>query len=348
MIFARRRAESTPGPVPVRERWRQVFESGEVVLHSFSPAELDAVTLEPEYDRPERGLQYLQRLSPLLADVGAKAAYLSELASAVAGLEDSGFVRPAPPAPPEGQMPIEFAGMAAAPDGAPPRRVALASDLGLITYMRCRPLFVAEVYCAAGPATPDGAAAGWQLVARGYVPYAMPGCLVEQPPGPKGERTPLVIVREDRAAAAMLEWLGGDVRAYLRLREARAGEPRQAGGPEQGQSPPVVPTATVAGGFSQLARLSLAVPAGTEVVLRGLAVGTGAAGHWLLSGEQLELAAPVTLGQLGDRLDEMLAAASRPGAPPPPDAPDTTALGWPDTAPADGSDAASLGWPDAL
>jgi hypothetical protein len=84
----------------------------------------------------------------------------------------------------------------------------------------------------------------------------------------------------------------------------------------------LAPTATVAAGFSHLARLSLIVPEGQEVVLRALAVGTGAGGHWLLTGEQLELATPVTLGQLGDRLDDMLATASRAGESEPPAGPD--------------------------
>jgi hypothetical protein len=357
VIFARRRAAPGPGSVP--ERWRQVFEAGQVELHPFSQGELDAVTLEPESAHPEGGLPYLQRLSPLLvqavtlaamasdplpngnwdlqpgprldlqpgpgADATLQTAGMGELAGAVPGLEAAGFVRPAPPAPPEGQMPVEFAGLAAAGDGRPPRRVALAGDLGLITYMMCRPLFVAEIYRAADPARPDPAPSGWQLVARGYTPYEMPGCLIERPPtrtaqpAPPEAQPPLVILREDRAAAALLAWLGGDVSAYLKLRAARAaaqpggatlpGEPARTDLPGQ-----VAPTVTVAAGFSQLARLSLIMPEGQEVVLRALAVGTGAGGHWLLTGEHLELATAVTLGQLGDRLDDMLATASRPGA----------------------------------
>ncbi len=362
-MFGRRRATPAYGPIPVRERWRQVFESGAATLHPFSPAELDAVTLEPESVRPEGGLPYLLRLSPLLDQAPLPAASpeprpagdrhalahggaptgsaghgppdLRELASVVAGLEASGYVRPGPPAPAEGQVPVEFAGLAAAADGGPPRRVALAGDLGLITYMRCRPLFVAEVYHAADPGKPDRASAGWQFVARGFTPYEMPGCLIERPPAgpnPRGERPPHVILREDQAAAAMLGWLGGDVGTYLKLRQARAsgpaGEAGRAGLPGQ-----AVPTATVAGGFSQLAQLSLALPAGPEVVLRALIVGTAAARHWLLTGEQLELATPATLTQLGDRLDDMLATASRPGAAAPPGWPDAAPPGWPDTAP---------------
>lgn len=328
MILGRRSA--APEPVPVPERWRQVFESGEVVLHPFSPAELDAVALQPETDWPEGGLPYLLRL-PLLPGPPPEP-------DVVARLEASGFVRTGPPAPPEGQIPVEFAGLTAADDGAPAREVALAGDLGLITYMRCRPLFVAEVYRAAHPASPDAAAAGWQLVARAFVPYQMPGCLIERPPAATGGQLPLIILREDRAAAAMLGWLGGDVHAYLKLRQARAaGRPGESA--EGGQAPampgeqPPVATATVSDRFSQLARLSLVVPGGPQVVLRGLAVGTGSAvgtgavgasggGYWLLTGEQLELAEPVTLGQLGDRLDDMLATASRPGAAAPPDGSD--------------------------
>jgi hypothetical protein len=391
VIFARRRAG--PVPVPVPERWRQVFEAGEAMLHPFSQAELDAVALEPEPEHPAGGLPYLLRLSPLLVqavtlaamssdplpsgnwdlqpgpdltpqpgrgavptgnaptgnasagnapagnapagDASAWTAGMSQLADAVAGLEDSGFVRPGPPAPPQGQMPVEFAGLAAAGDGVPPRRVALAGDLGLITYMTCRPLFVAEIYRAADPARPDLVSSGWQLVARGYTPYEMPGCLIERP-APSGAQPPRVILREDRAAAAMLAWLGGDVTAYLKLRAARAAAqpgdatvPGQAGTADlPGQAGTadlpgqLAPTATVAAGFSHLARLSLIVPEGQEVVLRALAVGTGAGGHWLLTGEQLELATPVTLGQLGDRLDDMLATASRAGESEPPAGPD--------------------------
>lgn len=327
MILGRRR--DTPGPVPVPQRWRQVFESGEVVLHSFTPAELDAVTLRPEPAPPEsappepappgRGLPYLVRHAPP-GDAPP--------ADLVARLEASGFVRPWPPAPPEGQMPVEFAGLVASDNGAPPREVALASDLGLITYMRGRPLFVAEVYRAPDPARPERAPGAWQLAARAFVPYEMPGCLIERPPGPDGGQPPHVILREDRAAAAMLAWLGGDVTAYLKLRQARAaGQPAEPGHPGGPAGP--VATATVAAGFSQLAQLCLVLPAGPAVVLRALAAGTSAAGtsaagtsaagHWLLTGEQLELAEPVTLAQLGDRLDDMLATASRPGAAASPD-----------------------------
>jgi hypothetical protein len=387
VIFARRRADA--GPVPVPERWRQVFETGEAELHPFSQAELDAVALEPGPEHPTGGLPYLQRLSPVLVqaatlaamrsdplpggdwdlqpgpdltldarpgampaqDPSASAAGMSELAAAVAGLEDSGFVRPAPPAPPKGQMPVEFAGLAAVGEGRPPRRVALTGDLGLITYMMCRPLFVAEFYRAADPTRPDLASSGWQLVARGYTPYEMPGCLIERPSAspagmaqrvPPGAQPPRAILREDQAAAVMLAWLGGDATAYLKLRAARAaqpGEPTQADLPGQ-----LVPTATVAARFSQLARLSLIVPEGREVVLRALAVGTGAGGHWLLTGEQLELAAPVTLGQLGDRLDDMLANASRPAAAVPPSGPDAGPPVWPDAGPPVWPDGVPPGW----
>jgi hypothetical protein len=341
VIFARRR--EAPGPIPVRERWRQVFESGEVALHPFSQAELDAVTLEPESARPDAGLPYLQRLSPLLgqaplagetspdpwsgqdggpaADAAAKTADISALASAAVRLEAAGYVRPGPTVPPEGQIPIEFAGLAAAADGTL-RRVALAGDLGLITYMQTRPLFVAEVHFAPDPVRPEFAPTTWQLVARGYVPYEMPGCLIELPQAPDAGQPPRAILREDRAAVAMLGWLGGDVAAYLELREARTtSEQSQGESAVTDQPPPGVPTATVAGGFSRLAQLTLILPAGEQVLLRALAVASGADGHWLLVGQQLEVATHITLGQLGDRLDEMLAAASRPGAASPPSGP---------------------------
>lgn len=337
MIFARRREALRP--ILVSERWRQVFESGEVALHPFSQVELDAVTLEPPSVRPETGpaeaaLPYLQRLSPLLGhapdmghapDVGQApdmTSKMNELVSAVSGLEAAGYVRPGPPIPPQGDMPVEFAGLAAAADGEL-RRVALIGDLGLITYMQCRPLFVAEVHRAPDPARPEFASTTWQLVARGYVPYEMPGCLIERPEVHGGDRPARAILREDQAAVVMLGWLGGDVSAYLKFRDARTtGEQNEQSQPGVAAQPaPGVPTATVAAGFSQLAQLTLILPAGKQVLLRALAVASGAGGHWLLVGQQLEVATQVTLGQLGDRLDEMLAAASRPGAAAPPSGP---------------------------
>ncbi len=329
MIFRHKQPDGPP--VPVGQRYQQALAEGEVSLHPFSQLELSAVTLEPDGVPPGQQRPYLQPLSPVLAKFleqsGARpetnqsgpggsgdAQVITELGGAVAGLEQRGFVHAGPPAPPAGRMQVEFAGLAAGPDGLV-RRVALAGDLGIVTRMRGQVLFVAEVLGAADPVSPDLVAEHWGLIGRVYTPFRLPGCLTERPPAPDGGLPPLTLMQERNAALTLMKWLGADVPAFISGLQGRAegkgdpDEPRPASvWPEE--QPGEVPAADVAPGFSRLRELRLLQPQGEQVLVRGLMVGSGPAGYWLLEGEQLERATAVSVLQLGDRVDAMLRAAS--------------------------------------
>ena len=329
MIFRHKQPDGPP--VPVGRRYQQALADGAVSLHPFSQLELSAVTLEPDGVPPGQQRPYLQPLSPLLAKFleqsGARpptsqpgpagsgdVQVITELGGAAAGLEQRGFMHAGPPAPPVGRMQVEFAGLAAGPDGLV-RRVALAGDLGIVTRMRGQVLFVAEVLGAADPASPDLVPEHWGLIGRVYTPYQLPGCLAERPPAPDGVLPPLALMQERNAALALMDWLGADVPAFiagLRRRAEGQGDPDEprptSVWPEE--QPGEVPAADVAPGFSRLRELRLLQPQGDQVLVRGLMVGSGPAGYWLLEGEQLERATAVSVLQLGDRVDALLRAAS--------------------------------------
>jgi hypothetical protein len=329
-VILRRKQPDCP-PVPVGERYKQAFDAGEVALHPFSQLELDAVTLEPEQVPPGHDRPYLQPVTPVLArfleQSGGPAAVpqpgpggsgyaraTDDLARAVAGLEERGFVRSGQPAPAIGAMQVEFAGLAAAPAGQV-QRVALAGDLGIITRMRGRVLFVAEVLGAADPASPDLAPERWGLIGRIYTPYRLPGCLVERPPAADGGLPPLTLMQEGNAALAMMEWLGADVPAFMAALEGRAAGKTDVDAPRPTsvwpeEQPGEVPTAGVAPRLRRLSQLRLLQPRGEQVLVRSLVVGSSATGYWLLEGEQLDRAIAVSVLQLGDRIDGMLRAAS--------------------------------------
>ena len=61
-----RRRRAGPAPESMLDRYRQVYRAGEVTLHPFTPAELDAVTLDAEaFPAAERG-PFVQAATPLL------------------------------------------------------------------------------------------------------------------------------------------------------------------------------------------------------------------------------------------------------------------------------------------
>ena len=132
-MIRRRRA----GPVPesMLDRYRQVYRAGEVTLHPFTRAELDAVTLDAEaLPAAERG-PFAQAATPLLTGQGAQADYTAEAqgsavaqtgpemeesaaaarATAAASLERHGFLRPGPPDHATGRAPDELAAAAGRP-----------------------------------------------------------------------------------------------------------------------------------------------------------------------------------------------------------------------------------------
>jgi hypothetical protein len=331
-VIFRRKPPDGP-PVPVGRRYQQAFDAGEVALYPFSQAELDAVTLEPPPLPPGRDRQYLQPVTPVLArflelsggpadvpqpSLGGTgyARATDDLAGAVAGLEERGFVHSGQPAPPVGRMQVEFAGLAAAPAGQV-QRVALAGDLGIVTRMRGQVLFIVEVLGAADPASPDLAPERWALTGRVYTPHQLPGCLVERPAAADGTLPPLTLMQEGNAALTMMDWLGADVPSFLSALDRRAQGQGDQDAPQPTsvwpeEQPGEVATAEVASRFERLSQLRLMQPQGDQVLVRSLVVGSGAAGYWLLEGEWLDRAVAVSVLQLGDRIDQMLKSASGP------------------------------------
>jgi hypothetical protein len=333
-VIFRRKQPAGP-PVPVGKRWQQLHDSdGEILLHSFGQAEREAVALDPGAVTDGDRSNYLQALPPWLlarapgldADVGPQAesalahvAHLQgedELLAAVDRLEELGFVRPGPPAGPIGRMPIEFPGLAVA-EGGQVRRVAVTGDLGLICRMRGQPLFIAEVYAAAQPARPDPAPDSWHLLARVYVPYDFPATLIERPAGADGGLPPHVLAVEPKMALALMNWLGADTAAF----QAAWAERKTAGeaAAEPASQPPPLPVRTtdVASRFRAVAQLRTMQPDGERVRIRFLVVaaGSSADGLYLLDGDLLESATPISVLGLGDRVDDMLKTASAVGGP---------------------------------
>lgn len=307
------------------ERWKQVRRAGEVGLYPFTRAELDAVTLDAgALPEAERG-PFLQAVTPLLAapggaDVAGQAApepappgwaapvdrVTAASAEAVTRLERLGFLRPGQPALTAGTVtaaraaPAELAGWAVAggePGGRRP--VTLLGDLAIVTRIRAQPVWVAEVSVAPEPARPGPGGDGWPVVVRMYAPHHPPVRLVEQPAGAEAGLPPYVLVRDDRAVRALVGWCGADVAAAL---DARPGD---AARPEAGPAVPM-PTAEISGVFAAVTRLRVAVAQGPSVLLRTLVVATGERRHWLLEGDQWQLAEPVTPAVLEDRVTALL------------------------------------------
>ena len=332
MIWPRRKAGRDP--VSMLDRWQQVYQAGEVTLHSFTPAEVDAVTLDAEaLPAGERG-PFLQAVTPLLTGQGAPADGAAEgwgpamgrgggvrasrartgpemegsaaatRAEAVASLERHGFLRPGPPEPAAGPAPDELAGWAVGPGGdlAARRQVALIGDLAVITRIRAQPIWVAEATVSPDPTQPDSAATEWRLLARMYAPYRPPVGLIEMPASTDRRTPPFVLVRDDRAVEVLVSWCGADLAAFAKQRaQGGAAEPSPFAGP-----PVPVPTAEQAGAFATLVQLRVALAEGERVVLRNLVVATGKTGHWLLEGEWWQRAVPASVDELGQRVAAML------------------------------------------
>jgi hypothetical protein len=303
------------------ERWQQVYRAGEVALDPFTPAELDAVTLDAEaLPAAERG-PFLQAVTPLLtgqattADTAAEGwgpavartgpemegSAAAARAEAVASLERRGFVRPGPPEPAAGPAPDELAGWAVGPGGdtAARRQVTLVGDLAIITRVRAQPIWVAEASVSPEPGRPDSAATEWRLLGRMYAPYRPPTGLIEMPARAGAGLPPFVLVRDDRAVQALAGWCGADMTAYAKQRAQGLAAPADA-------APATMPTAELAGTFATLVMLRVALAEGQRVLLRTLVVATGDAGHWLLEGEWWERAVPASVDDLGRRVAAML------------------------------------------
>ncbi len=246
-LFGKRQAQAT---LPLSQRWRQVYDAGEVALTQFSQAELDCVALGPaSVPERERG-PALQSVGPLmarLAAAGDPASALPEtsqeaaiLADAAARLEKRGFIRPGPPGETTGPLADELGAVAV--DPATPgavRQVTLIGDLALVTRMRSQPCWVAEAFSSAEPAGPAPAETGWQLVGRMCAAHRPSAVLVEAPSPPGGDPLPFTALWQPDAARLVGRWLGVD--------PAETADPQRRaylppGGP--------VPSAEAASGFT--------------------------------------------------------------------------------------------------
>jgi len=309
-------------PVSMVERFAQAYRAGEVRLDSFTPAELASVTLDP--DALSSGVRgpALQSVAPLLVGLEAERAGDGDafaaaaaagvmgptdpatLAAAAADLEGRGYIRAGWPAPSDVNVPDGLAGWSADPAAAArPRAVAIAGDLGIITRVRSQPYWVAEASASPDPAHPDPAAVPRRLVGRMYAAYKPQAALAEVPGGPGGDPH-FAVLWQHRSVLALLTWCGIDL-AELRDAEHRS----------YAESVPDAPTAAVAAEFTSLSCLRIAHPLGERVDVRTLITAGGRGRHWMLTGERAEIAARVSVDQLGEQVDVLLRPPGQPGEP---------------------------------
>jgi hypothetical protein len=270
-------------PVSVSERWRQMFKAGQAELHGFTVAQLAAVSLQDGALPAERG-PVLHAAAVPAAEPGA--------GDPVADLERQGYVRPWPPAAPDGPIAEELPGWAEAP-GEGRRQVALAGDLAIIASTRARPAWIAEVSTSTDPAWPEPEDTDWVLTARVYARYTPPVGLLEFPDRPDGAVQPHVLLPDDRVLATLVAWCGGGTSA----------------------APPRVPavaadTSDLADRFTRLTRVSVVLPDGDEVRIRNLITASGDGGPWLLEGRHWEQAVPATADDLGRQLAAIVRSAA--------------------------------------
>jgi hypothetical protein len=312
--FGKRQAQ-----VPLSQRWRQVYDAGELVLERFTRAELDCVALDPRsLPERERG-PALQSVSPLLARLAVAPAGLAAangqpaldadtgreaeiLAAAAAGLEKRGYLRPGSPGPVTGTLADELGGVAA--DPASPggvRLVTIVGDLALVTRVKSQPYWVAEAFISPEPTRPDPAAAGWRLTGRMYAAYRPSAVLVEALPRPDGSLPPFAALWQPNAARLVGRWLGVD--------PAETADPAHRayvppGGP--------VPSGEVMSGFASVHLLRVVHPVGEQVVIRSLITAAAPGRHWLLEGDRGERAIPVSIDQLAPRIDGLVTPPDDP------------------------------------
>lgn len=319
-------------PVPMIERWAQAHDAGRVLLDSFTQAELDCVTLDPDYLPAGARGPALQTVTPLLAELeagragrrngaatppsGPGPAGIAELvaggdhalAEAAAGLEQRGYLRPGTPAPATEPVPAELAGWAANPPGHPAgvRRVAITGDLGIITRMRSQPYWMAEVSACPVPASTgpartellssaELAARPWPTVGRVYAAYRPLGALAERPAGPDGTYPPFALLWDQAVLPVLIAWCGVDIEA-----------PDQPVSTDGGPPPPVPLTAELARLFTSLVQLRVARSQGQEVRLSLMVVAAGGTRQWVLEGEGGAQVTEVRKVDLANRLIDLL------------------------------------------
>jgi hypothetical protein len=306
MPWSRRPARA---PVPMVERFVAARQAGQVRLDSFSRDELDCVALDPGALSPDVRGPALHSVSPLLPGGGPGLSPDGEpvdpavLARAAGRLETQGFLRPGHPAAQESNVPDPLAGWSVSPAG--PRPAGLTGDLGIITRMRAVPYWVAEASAAPDGADWDPAAQPWPVTGRAYAGYRPPAALIEVPGGPGGNPH-FALLWQERSIMALMTWCGVDL-DELTNREHAARVP-----PE-----PPAPTEAAARAFTSVTCLRVTHPAGPQGLIRTLVTAAGRGGrHWMLTGERARTATPVSVSQIGEQLDVLLApvADGGPGA----------------------------------
>jgi hypothetical protein len=285
-------------PVPMVERFAAARQAGQVRLGSFTPAELDCVALDPGALSSDVRGPALQSVSPLLPGGGPGAGGSlpdpDTLAAAAGKLESQGFLQPGVPAFQESAVPDPLAGWSAGPAG--PRPVGLTGDLGIITRMRAAPYWVAEASTAPDGADWDPAAQPWPVTGRAYAAYRPPAALIEVPGGQDGNPH-FALVWQERSIMAVMTWCGIDLDELTDREHAARVPPGPPG-----------PTESAAREFTSVTCLRVTHPAGTQVLIRALVTAAGRGGrHWLLTGEHARTATPVSVHQVGEQIDALLA-----------------------------------------
>jgi hypothetical protein len=318
-------------PVRMVLRYAQALQDGQVRLDSFTQPELDCVTLDPDALAPDIRGPALLAAAPLLAGLATRrlgggdrpgddpelAALAwaaadqgrtsddAELATAAAGLEARGLIRPGTVAPCDVNVPEEFAGWSADPaGGTAPRPVGITGDLGVITRMRSQPYWVAEASACTTPTAWDPVAAPWQVTGRMYAAYRPPAALVEIPL-PGGAAPQFSLLWQHQSVRALVVWCGIDLDELADRRHAAQVDPV-----------PPAPTAAVAPEFTSVSRLRIAHPDGQRALVRTLLAATGRdrrhCRHWLLTGERAEIATRASVDQIGEQLDVLLQPVAQP------------------------------------
>jgi hypothetical protein len=312
-LFSRQQGQ--PG-LPMIERLNQAMRDGRAQLDPFSSAELECVTIDPEFlPREVRG-PALQAVSPLLAWVAGQREHggasprwsmgagpasspqpaggpaAAALASIAAGLDRRGYLVPGAPPRPAGKVVTEIGGWSVDPDGGPQARpVTIRGDLAIITWGRCQPYWVAEISEPVTPARPLPLGAGWRLVARIYTTYLPSTGLVEFPSRPDGSLPQCLLLFEENVVSALLTLAGIDL-----------DEVRYESHPERADPIPDAPTAAAARDFDRVRCVRVAQPDDDQVAIRTLVVASAKRRHWILDGEQADRALPASVDQIGERI----------------------------------------------
>lgn len=301
--FGRRQGQQPR--MPMVERLNQARSEGRSRLDIFTRAEVDCVTLDPQFLPEEVRGPALQAVSPLLtwvAEESQAGAPASAMSSAAGDLDRRGYLAPGAPPRPSGRVYTEVGGWSADPDGGiKPRPVTIRGDLAIITRARCQPYWVAEISEPLTATSPLPLDQRWRLVARMYTTYLPSTGVVEYPAQPDGSLPACTLLWQDNVVSALLVWAGVDME-----------EVTYAANPGHVDAVPDGPTEMAARDFDQVRSLRIAHPAGEQVVVRTLVVASAGRRHWLLEGEQAELAVAASVDQIGERI---MAAIRPPGGP---------------------------------